>query len=131
LDQVAAIAPSSWTLSDLVIFTGLALVLLDRLLDVTGRLPSSKRLRIENEHLTQVNSSYLVEIDQLKKRVGHLQSEVDRLKLTDMSAMLAMLKSHDNDMKTLVPEIVSALQDVRTSLHDLALEIRSGRPISA
>lgn len=64
-------------------------------------------------------------IDDLTRKIQRLENEIDRLKQTDVTALFEFMKAHDAEMKVFVPEVVGALNDVRTALQALTHEIKT------
>jgi hypothetical protein len=128
--------PDTWGPGELIAFAVLCILAIDRLLDLSGRLPSTRRSREEAAHMAAVNEEYRNEITELRgiidaqqHQIEDLKHQIEILRLTDSSALITLMREHDQRVEGVVPEIIGALHEVRNSLHALTLSIREARPI--
>jgi hypothetical protein len=75
---------------------------IDRVLDLTGKSPSTKRLRAENEDLVRRNGEleettarYEEKLTKATARITALEAKVEELEKRDQAAVLAALDRHE------------------------------------
>lgn len=111
------------SLTDVLLIVGLTGVALDRLADARGWLPSSKRLRRENEDLVRRNT----ELEQTVARheqtiatqgaaLNALEQKVAELEKRDQAAVLAAIERHETNAASRQRESLAVLTDIRDHL---------------
>lgn len=114
--MIAATEAFGFSLTELAVGLAAVAYVCDRVLDATGWSRSSRTLREENEDLVRRNNELDQMVDRLGEDLKRMDGEVQTLRKTDQSAVLASLRDHEAQAGIRHERTLSVLTEIRDTL---------------